>query len=348
MAKKLTEKFVKDYLFKNGYELLSEYKNTRTKIKIKNIKTGDIYEQKFSNFRQGKMPVPKKLSQKDVSEYFYSHGYLLIDNYENANKKVKIKNTESGKEFYTTFGNFKSGHRPENKNNTKDKKKFYIDFKNRWGNNFIILNSNYKNNRSDVYARCSKCGTCYHKKAISWLGDSGCHLCSSNSSRFERIICTILKNSKYNFEYSKRERFNNHIREFDFWLPDINTYIEYDGRQHTNNKSAWYRGEKIDKEKDAWASHMNRKVIRIPYTEDNPQKIILFLIKNGLIVNKYDRSIIYDYNSNIERDITNYYLKHTMKETITQFNISESYVKKIIGLTLGCSKTKYLSSHTKN
>lgn len=348
MVKRLTEKFVKDYLFENGYELLSEYKNTRTKIKIKNIETGDIYQQKFSNFRQGKMPILRKLSQQYVSTYFYSQGYQLIDNYENANKTVKIKNIKSGKEFYTTFGNFNSGHRPENRNETKGKKKFYIDFKNRWGNNFIILSSDYKNNKSDVYAKCSRCGACYHKKAITWLGDSGCHLCSINGSRFERIIYTILKDSEYNFEYSRREKINNHNREFDFWLPDINIYIEYDGRQHTNNKSSWYRGRQIDKEKDIWVMHMNRKLIRIPYTEDTPRKIISFLNKSGLVVNKYDQNVIYDYNSNIERDITNYYLKHTMKETIAQFNISESYVKKITGLTLGYSKTEYLSSYTKN
>jgi very-short-patch-repair endonuclease len=61
-------------------------------------------------------------------------------------------------------------------------------------------------------------------------------------------------------------------RRFDFYLPDINTCIEYDGKQHFNFVGTWYqtkeefeRAIQRDKEKTEYCIKNNIKLIRIPY-----------------------------------------------------------------------------------
>ena len=66
---------------------------------------------------------------------------------------------------------------------------------------------------------------------------------------------------------------------FDFYLPDYNTCIEYDGEQHfhtPNNKtSTYFTKEKIDEIqyrdsiKNQYCKDNNIKLIRIPYTDYN-------------------------------------------------------------------------------
>jgi very-short-patch-repair endonuclease len=68
---------------------------------------------------------------------------------------------------------------------------------------------------------------------------------------------------------------------FDFFIPEFNTCIEYDGRQHfepIEYFGGFYSLEKQrikDKIKDNFCKNNNIKLIRIPYYEfDNIEKIL--------------------------------------------------------------------------
>ena len=66
-------------------------------------------------------------------------------------------------------------------------------------------------------------------------------------------------------------RFNSgNLAKFDFYLPQHNILIEYDGEQHYKNRGHWEPLEKIqerDAYKTQWCKDNNITLIRIPYTD---------------------------------------------------------------------------------
>ena len=56
---------------------------------------------------------------------------------------------------------------------------------------------------------------------------------------------------------------------YDFYIPSINTLVEYDGRQHTEEVSlfpGYPRRVILDKIKDDWAADSDYRLVRIPHT----------------------------------------------------------------------------------
>lgn len=93
----------------------------------------------------------------------------------------------------------------------------------------------------------------------------------------ERTIESILIELDIDFDtqhifYDCRSK-NNRVLYFDFYLPDYNCCIEYDGEQH---QKGWKRDlntlpaiQERDKIKDDYCIKHNIRLIRIPYTELN-------------------------------------------------------------------------------
>lgn len=97
-------------------------------------------------------------------------------------------------------------------------------------------------------------------------------------SKGEEKISNILKNYNIIFETQKTYdtcRFldTNNLARFDFYLPQFNTIIEYDGQQHFEIGTGYYdnvdKFKKIqehDAYKNQWCKEHNIPIIRIPYT----------------------------------------------------------------------------------
>lgn len=95
--------------------------------------------------------------------------------------------------------------------------------------------------------------------------------CGCIKSKGELLIRQLLIKLNYNFitEY----KFSNlPNRRFDFYLPEFNTCIEYDGKQHFNFIDVWHRTQEKfeyaiqrDKEKTEYCKQNNIRLIRIPY-----------------------------------------------------------------------------------
>lgn len=111
----------------------------------------------------------------------------------------------------------------------------------------------------------------------------GCTVFNSNG---ELIVKEILQKNNVNFIQQKQ--FDNCINpktgrklKFDFYLPNYNCCIEYDGIQHF--QSVEYFGGKEglqnnlyrDSIKNKFCRNNNIKLIRIPYTEENIEKFLL-------------------------------------------------------------------------
>ena len=127
-----------------------------------------------------------------------------------------------------------------------------------------------------IECKCLKCGATFYLRADHirrGIGHSGC-----NKSLGEERTETYLKNNGYN--YICQYRFDDCIRKersmpFDFYLPDLNIAIEYDGIQPYKpvmtfgGEEAFAELKLNDNFKTEYCHKNNIKLIRIPYTEYN-------------------------------------------------------------------------------
>lgn len=103
----------------------------------------------------------------------------------------------------------------------------------------------------------------------------GC-LRSETTSYYERLIGKLLfdMNIKYEKEkvFEKCKGIGNKSLRFDFYLPEYNLCIEYDGKQHYQpiqffgGEANYQKQIKNDKIKDRYCQDNNIMLIRIPYT----------------------------------------------------------------------------------
>ncbi len=111
-AKNTTEN-VRKILENEGYELLSEYINAITKLKMKCPK-GHLIFMRYNNFQQGQRCSycngGVKFTNEYVKEYIQKEGYVLLTPYKNALSYITLK-CPNGHEWKTKWNWFKSGQR---------------------------------------------------------------------------------------------------------------------------------------------------------------------------------------------------------------------------------------------
>lgn len=119
--------------------------------------------------------------------------------------------------------------------------------------------------------RC-KCGKEYITSFGNFInhGVTQCFSCSCKESTGEAIVRKYLDN--HNIEYIQEMRFSD-CRDkkplpFDFFLPNYNMCIEFDGKQHFEDCHGFSNLEVVkhhDKIKNQYCSDNNIKLIRVPY-----------------------------------------------------------------------------------
>ncbi len=165
----------------------------------------------------------------------------------------------------------------------------YIEFINKANNihNNIYDYSkvNYINSQTKVKIICSEHGVFEMKPNNHLLGQC-CPQCK-NKSFGEKYINNWLINHSIKFERQKsfNDCKNSKLLKFDFWIPNKNTLIKYDGKQHyvpiehMGGEMSFKSVQTNDKIKTKYAMNNNLNLLRIPYTErknlSNILKIIL-------------------------------------------------------------------------
>ena len=144
-------------------------------------------------------------------------------------------------------------------------------------NKYDYSKSIYKNLRTKIIIICPIHGEFLQSPKNHKY--SGCPKC--NESKGEKMINKIL-DDKY-IKYIKQKKFDKceNIKKlsFDFYLPDYNVCIEYDGEQHY--KPITYFGgikryeiqKKRDEIKNIYCIENNIKLLRISYKENIKEKI---------------------------------------------------------------------------
>jgi len=126
------------------------------------------------------------------------------------------------------------------------------------------------------------------QQGINHLRGTGCPRCK-NSKGQTKIAKLLTKHSiKYISEYSFVDCLGDKLPlKFDFWLPDKQILIEYDGEQHfgpvifhqnmtqATADTMFRQTCKYDKIKNKYAELKKLKLIRIPYYERNFEPILL-------------------------------------------------------------------------
>lgn len=99
-------------------------------------------------------------------------------------------------------------------------------------NNIEVISEHYINARTPILHKCTVCGCIWNVSPDNILRGYGCPEC--NLSKGENKIKDYLV--KHNISYIPQYRFDNckniHSLPFDFYLPNYNLCIEYDGIQH--------------------------------------------------------------------------------------------------------------------
>lgn len=90
------------------------------------------------------------------------------------------------------------------------------------------------------------------------------HCFGSAKSVYEEYISILL--SDLSIEFIRQYRLGRFY--FDFYLPEYNLLIEYDGQQHTTNKWFSLNIANKDRQKDLISFINNKKILRINYNQN--------------------------------------------------------------------------------
>lgn len=163
--------------------------------------------------------------------------YSLVD-YVNSTSKVKIICKKHGVFEQTPNSHLsqKSGcAQCENeRRRNAGFKKFLSGVIKVHGDSYSYDELNYKNNYTKIIISCKKHGP-FLQTPKAHLEGQGCPVC--NKSKGERKLICVLKSLGINYETEKTFKdclspLTGRKLKFDFYIPELNTCIEYDGVQH--------------------------------------------------------------------------------------------------------------------
>nr|DAT84709.1 MAG TPA: restriction enzyme [Caudoviricetes sp.] len=168
------------------------------------------------------------------------------------------------------------------------------------GKKFFFLTAleptNERKNGSIVWKCKCDCGNiCYITQGqLGYIKSCGC----SNKSKGEFLIADILKNNSISFEEQKtfddcKNPKTNYYLRFDFYLPDYNCCIEYNGIQHYE-PTEHFGGE------ESFSEYKYRDCLKTDFCNKNNIKLLVFSYKDSVqkildtLANSLKKEIIYE------------------------------------------------------
>lgn len=273
---------------KYDYSML-DYKNIKSKVKII-CKEHGIFEQVAGTHIYNKSGCPRcagkiKLTTNEFLEKSKKvHGdkydYHLVE-YKNNYTKIKIICPEHGIFEQTPNKHLNGCECQKCANNLKlNINEFIKNAKLIHDETYDYSLVEYINNRIKVKIICNKHGIFEQAPSNHISKKQGCPKCQCKS-KGEKEINDFLTQNNISFEVQKRfdNCKNKQELPFDFYLPDLNLLIEFDGRQHYNINTKYYSEDiKInDNIKNNFCQNNNFNLLRIKYNENIKEKITEYL-----------------------------------------------------------------------
>lgn len=147
------------------------------------------------------------------------------------------------------------------------------------GDVWDFTNSRYGKNIMDrVEVRCKSCGKINHKP-VNRIIYGKCDCCLESQGEKEIRFFLEENNIKYFQEYRFEDCRNINTLPFDFYLPEYNMVIEYQGIQHYQpinyfSKDGFELRLKKDQIKKEYCKNNNIKETEIKYTENVKEKLL--------------------------------------------------------------------------
>ena len=295
--KKKTDKEFKNQVFKlvgNEYEFLDSYINGQTKIKVLHKNCNNTYYVSPVNFLSGyrcpycsKRPIKNK---ENFNKFLEEHNrpIILIGDYISIHTKTKFQCKKCNSIFEATPNNVRNG---TNCPNCVKNKKLTINIVKKrtieLDSNYEVLDEYYINGKTKLTFLHKECGKTFLMNWNNFNQGYRCPHCSSiYNSKGVKIIKNFLKekNITYIQEYKLPDLINpdtNNSLRFDFYIPDKDLYIEYDGEQHFKPTGNFFNKEKfkyiqnLDSIKNNYCKENNLNLIRLNYKQIKDLKNIL-------------------------------------------------------------------------
>ena len=299
---KFLYKDIKEYIeveTNSGCILLSNtYEGTDRKLNFR-CKCGNEFTTTYSHFKRnnvrqckhcgwenGKGYSRKTLEQfcKEVYE-LEGDGYRVIGKYANTDTNILMRHEKCNCEFDITPACFLRGERcpqcawiSRKRKMTRTHESFILQIEEKFNGEYTVLGK-YKTARIKISMIHNKCGYIWDVAPDALINNTrGCPKCAS--SKGETIISEWLNDNgvKYISQYRLKDCKNKRPLPFDFYLPNQNLCIEYDGEFHykeTGLGNNLKLQQKHDKIKNDYCIKNNIPLMRIPYWEFNNIENIL-------------------------------------------------------------------------
>lgn len=286
-------------IHKNRYDYsLVEYTKGKEKIKIICSIHGVFEQVAEAHLDKNGCPTcfgtPKRTNEKFIKEandvHKYKYDYSLVKYIDNSTE-VKIicpKHGVFGRHPYSHI-NLKSGCGKCNNIRYNGAEEYFDLVKKIYDNFYTYDYSSFKNANEHISITCPIHGIFY----MSVRGHLNGHVCpscrdkSSGEKEVENFL--IKKQIKYIFQKRFNDCKNVNTLSFDFYLPELNLCIEYDGKQHYEPID-FYGGDKAlklykkrDRIKTKYCKNNSINLLRIKYNENVIEKLIHYLVPGGLL-----------------------------------------------------------------
>lgn len=209
--------------------------------------------------------------------------FEILETYVTYKTLIKVKCLKCGEEFETTPNKILKGINVCKNCYKKSLYKKSEDYRKelKVKNPYVIQLEDYKGVNIKLKVKCSSCGNIWEASPSGLLCGFGCPLCKL--SHGEKKIKNILDEN--NIVYKIQKKFDNLLGikgkplSYDFYLPDYNLLIEYQGKQH-KMPIKYFGGEKQfkiqqehDKRKKEYAISNNINLLEIWYNENIEEKL---------------------------------------------------------------------------
>ena len=226
--------------------------------------------------------MPKKLDKQefiDKAKFIHNNkfDYSLVE-YTNNKNKIKIICPEHGIFEQEGCSHLKGNGCKKCFGRGLTNEEYINKVKKIHNNKYDYSQTDYKGVFKKIKIICPEHGI-FEQMSDKHLKGNGCPIC--RNSKGEKEIMKYFIENGVSFIHQKKFKECKDIKElpFDFYLPDINTCIEYDGRQHFEVIDRWggllglIDQQKKDKIKTEYCETNNIKLFRISYKDNIKNKL---------------------------------------------------------------------------
>lgn len=293
MKKKTNKEFIEEVkvLVSEEYTFLEPYKGSKVKIKVRHNTCNKTYYVKPNNFLSGyRCPYCRGGHIKSTDDFYnqvrelVGSEYTFSGKYKGNKVKMKVTHNHCGNSYFVTPLHFMRGSRcpycsGKHRKTTLEYKEELI----KKGISIVPLDE-YQGTNYNIRHKCLVCGNVWYVCPNHILSGSNCPNCSvhQKQSSGERLVEQFLLDNGIKYEYPKMfsELKDKKTLHYDFYLPELNCLIEYQGIQHyhpTMGIDTYNTQIRHDRMKKEYALRNGYSFIEIPYTISSKDALAKFI-----------------------------------------------------------------------